>query len=168
MYFAVASPWMSLGLCLAASCCGGPPINIALKPEEFLIIYEGSENVIQKPFSLSFSPTPSMQATQVKVETGFFKVAYSCCVISISSLFLSFRPPSRATVQLWPHFLCLFRPSAHTPADSTPAQVMHLYCVSSAQSILLFFFSFLNSGSVKMSADQSASEMIKTHGSSFC
>lgn len=58
---------------------------------------------------MSFIPV-----TQLKSWCRIFKVASSCCLISISSLFLLFRPPSRATPQLWPHFLWHFLPPART------------------------------------------------------
>lgn len=78
---------------------------------------------------MSFIP-----GTQLRIWCRTFKVASSCCLISNSSLFLSFRPPSRATLQLWPHFLWHFLP----PADTKRGE--HCATQNWLSSVDLFFF----------------------------
>lgn len=82
-----------------------------------------------------------------------FKVASSCCLISISSLFLSFRPPSRATPQLWPHILRHFLPPARTLLTPRPQKelsfVLHSCSKTWLSSVDASFFAL---GSVNISA----------------
>lgn len=91
---------------------------------------------------MSFIPV-----TQLESWCRSFKVASSCFLISISSLFLSFRPPSRATLQLWPHFLRHFLPPA--PTLLTPGQqnevstIQHNCSETWLSSVDPLFFAFL-------------------------
>ncbi len=109
------------------------------------------DNVIQRPLSLS--PLPPHKVDTSQSWGRIFKAGSSCCLISISSLFLSFTTPSRAMLQLWPHFLCHFLPSAWTLLKLS--QVMHLYYIivqKLASDGLILFFLFWSRVCVKMSA----------------
>lgn len=149
LYFAVTSPQYTVSMHGYVSYSPETASKYSLvitNQRDSLIMYEGSDSFgeCHSETLVSLHPASPCGRHKSELRQDFQSSVFLCCLISISSLFLSFRPPSRAALQLWPHFLGPFPAFCLNPADSTATQVTHEYCIivrnsSSAWSIFFFF-----------------------------